>query len=125
MRHWSGERVCETLLGWSMRYWGGQRVCEPLMDVDPGGESSMDEETGGRWGEGGGAFSTVGSGAVPFSVVHSMAVYCLISGGWILQKMTPSRLEMKPCSSKLLTSSTMKVKLVAISFFHVMFLFSC
>ena len=50
MRHWGGERVCETLLGWSMRYWGGQRVCEPLMDVDPGGESSMDEETGGRSG---------------------------------------------------------------------------
>ena len=40
-------------------------------------------------GGGGGGEATVGSGAVPFSVVYSVAVYCLISGGWILQKTTP------------------------------------
>ena len=91
------------------RRWG-HRVSHRFIwvDVDPGGGSSMGGEGGGGWSGTlpkqagfnelgfvepcfllymGGA--TVGSGAVPFSVVYSVAVYCLISGGWILQKMTP------------------------------------
>ena len=127
MRHClGGERVCETLLGWSIRHWG-ERVCEGGERAQCGGGGdtvSVTDSSGWMWtqeegvawgGRGGGAGlepypnrqdlmslalwnlvfcstwggATVGSGAVPFSVVYSVAVYCLISGGWILQKMTP------------------------------------